>query len=153
MNVVCDTDCSASEFPAELRPCQLLVDRKAETLLIPIAGQHVPFHISTIKSVSKAEEGPVTFLRINFYAPGVSHGKDVSPSMMAAMAANPDAMYIRMINIKSKVWPCFVVYAAVLTSCIVVVSAGSQEHQHTVAFDQGHAKAHAISARRGASDT
>jgi nucleosome binding factor SPN SPT16 subunit len=95
---------SPSEFPSDLRPCQLFVDRKTETLLVPIAGMHVPFHISTIKSVSKSEEGPVTFLRLNFYAPGVSHGKDVSPSMMAALTANPDAMYIRMINLKSKVW-------------------------------------------------
>ena len=95
--------CSTTEFPSDLRPCQMYVDRKAEAIFVPLSGTHVPFHISTVKSVSKSEEGPVTYLRINFYAPGVSHGKDVSPSMLTAMNANPDAMYIRMINIKSKV--------------------------------------------------
>merc|ERR1719460_3633642 len=48
------------------------VDSKAETVLIPIHGRLVPFHISTIKNVSKNEEGAWTFLRINFNAPAAA---------------------------------------------------------------------------------
>jgi nucleosome binding factor SPN SPT16 subunit len=59
------------DFPTDTKPCQVMVDRKAATVLVPISGVHVPFHISTIKSVSKTEEGHIAFLRLNFYAPGV----------------------------------------------------------------------------------
>jgi nucleosome binding factor SPN SPT16 subunit len=34
----------------------------------------VPFHISTIKSINKTEEGQKAFLRINFYSIGSAPG-------------------------------------------------------------------------------
>jgi nucleosome binding factor SPN SPT16 subunit len=80
-----------------------MVDRKAEAVFLPIGGVHVPFHISTIKSVSKTEEANLAFLRINFYAPGVALGKDVLASMATAIDKNPRAMFIRTMNFKSKV--------------------------------------------------
>jgi hypothetical protein len=40
---------STLAFPGEIKPCQVFVDRKANTVLVPISGVHVPFHISTIK--------------------------------------------------------------------------------------------------------
>ena len=52
-----------------LKTNQTYVDGKAETVLIPIFGQLVPFHVSTIKNVSKTDEGGNTILRINFVAP------------------------------------------------------------------------------------
>ena len=57
-----------------LKTNQTYVDGKAETVLIPIFGQLVPFHISTIKNVSKTDEGGNTVLRINF---GADAGGDV----------------------------------------------------------------------------
>ena len=45
------------------------VDGKAETVLIPVFGGLVPFHISAIKNVAKNEESGLTYLRINFVAP------------------------------------------------------------------------------------
>ena len=83
----------------------MYVDRKTETVLIPISGVHVPFHVATIKSVSKTEEAGLAFLRINFFAPGVPLGKDVPGSMHLAFQ-NKEAMFIRTINIKSKVRMC-----------------------------------------------
>ena len=45
------------------------VDGKAETVLVPVFGTLVPFHISMIKNISKTEEAGVTYMRVNFVAP------------------------------------------------------------------------------------
>jgi len=47
----------------------LMLDKPQETLLIPLWGVLVPFHISTIRNVTKSEEGDSTFLRFNFLIP------------------------------------------------------------------------------------
>jgi len=47
-----------------------------EAVLLPISGQLVPFHISTIKHVSMPEPDKATYLRINFFSTGQSLGKD-----------------------------------------------------------------------------
>ena len=68
----------ANQYPTSssgggpLKTHQTFVDGKQEAVLIPIHGRLVPFHISTVKNVSKSEEGGWTFLRINFVAPGPS---------------------------------------------------------------------------------
>lgn len=51
------------------------MDRKAQTVILPIHGFAVPFHINTIKNVSKNEEGDFTYLRVNFQTPGQLAGK------------------------------------------------------------------------------
>lgn len=48
-----------------LRSRQILVDVKAEAILLPIYGYLVPFHVSTVKNASRLEE----YLRINFVTP------------------------------------------------------------------------------------
>ena len=63
-----------------LKSHQTFVDGKQEAVLIPIHGRLVPFHISTVKNVSKSEEGGWTFLRINFVAPGASIASLLSSS-------------------------------------------------------------------------
>jgi nucleosome binding factor SPN SPT16 subunit len=40
-----------------------------------VYGFAVPFHINTIKNVSKTDEGEHTLLRINFQTPGQLAGK------------------------------------------------------------------------------
>ena len=71
------------EFPRELIPNQVFVDRTRECVMLPICGAHVPFHISTIKNVAPPDaEQDVTFLRINFFGGG-SITKDMSPSVAA----------------------------------------------------------------------
>lgn len=49
---------------------QIVVDRKAQTVVLPIHGFAVPFHINTIKNASKNDEGVFTYLRVNFQTPG-----------------------------------------------------------------------------------
>jgi nucleosome binding factor SPN SPT16 subunit len=45
---------------------KIYVDTRRDTVMLPVYGVMVPFHISTIKNVSKNEDD----LRINFIAPG-----------------------------------------------------------------------------------
>ena len=54
---------------------QIYVDRKAQTIVLPIHGFAAPFHINTIKNASKNDEGDFTYLRINFQTPGQLAGK------------------------------------------------------------------------------
>ena len=51
---------------------KIVVDKRAESVILPIYGQAVPFHISTLKNVSKSDEGEFTMLRFNFITPGIS---------------------------------------------------------------------------------
>lgn len=44
-------------------------------MILPVYGQAVPFHISTIKNVSKSDEGEFVLLRFNFITPGQATGK------------------------------------------------------------------------------
>lgn len=90
---------SASSSGSTLRTNQTFVDQKQEAVLIPVFGRLVPFHVSTIKSVSKHEEGAWTFLRINFVAPGVAG----AASQQLPKEAGKDAHYIREVTLKAKV--------------------------------------------------
>lgn len=53
-------------------------------MFLPINGQPVPFHISTIKNVVMPDPDRSTYLRLNFYTPGQALGKD-APKQMAAI--------------------------------------------------------------------
>ncbi|KAK7590876.1 hypothetical protein V9T40_002489 [Parthenolecanium corni] len=54
----------------DIKELKIYVDRKYETVILPIFGLPVPFHISTIKNISQSVEGDYTYLRINFFHPG-----------------------------------------------------------------------------------
>jgi len=57
-----------SYFPNDLRPGQVYVDMQKHCVLIPNSPTtFIPFHVSTIKSVSEMSQGQWTFLRINFH--------------------------------------------------------------------------------------
>jgi len=94
----------ANQYPTSssgggpLKTHQTFVDGKQEAVLIPIHGRLVPFHISTVKNVSKSEEGGWTFLRINFVAPGPS----VSSQQLPPEAADA-SHWIRELTLKAKV--------------------------------------------------
>ncbi|EFA86784.1 FACT complex subunit SPT16 [Heterostelium album PN500] len=52
-------------YPSDVVKNKITIDMNKESILLPIYGYIVPFHISTIKNVSKTEE----YLRINFNTP------------------------------------------------------------------------------------
>ncbi|XP_011506488.1 PREDICTED: FACT complex subunit spt16 isoform X2 [Ceratosolen solmsi marchali] len=60
----------------EVKELKLFVDKKYETVILPIYGVPVPFHISTIKNISQSVEGDYTYLRINFFHPGATMGRN-----------------------------------------------------------------------------
>ncbi|KAJ2779160.1 FACT complex subunit spt16 [Coemansia interrupta] len=62
-------------LPREARSCKILVDERAESIVLPIYGMAVPFHISTLKNIVKTEEGDYVYLRINLASPGQGVGK------------------------------------------------------------------------------
>lgn len=78
---------------AELR---VMLDVRNSTILLPIYGFAVPFHINTLKNLSKSEEGAYTYLRFNFISPGQIAGKkDDTPF------EDPDATFVRSLTFRS----------------------------------------------------
>lgn len=65
------TYASTEHYPKDVSPHRLKVDMQNEAVLVPMNGQIVPFHISTIKNVSMPEPDRATYLRINFYSTGL----------------------------------------------------------------------------------
>ncbi|KAL9645085.1 hypothetical protein ABK040_004576 [Willaertia magna] len=59
---------------------KIIVDAKRDTVLFPIGGSHVPFHIATIKNASKTDEGDYVHLRINFNNTKQNFGKVYEPA-------------------------------------------------------------------------
>lgn len=80
----------------EVKDLKLFVDRKYETVIMPIFGLPVPFHISTIKNISQSIEGDYTYLRINFFHPGATMGRNEGGSY-----SNPDATFVKEVTYRS----------------------------------------------------
>jgi nucleosome binding factor SPN SPT16 subunit len=69
-----------NQFPLRIKNHEIVVDSKNSTVVLPIMGRPVPFHINTIKNASKSDENDFAFLRINFLSPGQGVGrKDDQP--------------------------------------------------------------------------
>ncbi|KAH6666749.1 FACT complex subunit-domain-containing protein [Halenospora varia] len=69
-----------NQFPPRVRDLAIVMDTKNATVVLPIMGRPVPFHIQTIKNASKSDEGDFSYLRINFLSPGQGVGrKDDQP--------------------------------------------------------------------------
>ena len=75
---------------SEVKQLKIYVDKKYETIILPIFGVPVPFHIATVKNISTSIEGDYTYLRINFFHPGASVGKDGF-----GYATTPDAPFLK----------------------------------------------------------
>ncbi|CAH2086775.1 unnamed protein product [Euphydryas editha] len=89
---------SVSQMPREneVKELKLYVDRKYETVILPIFGIPVPFHISTIKNISQSVEGDYTYLRINFFHPGATMGRNEGGNY-----AQPDATFVKEVTYRS----------------------------------------------------
>lgn len=81
---------------SEVRELKLFVDQKYETVILPIYGLAVPFHISTIKNISQSVEGDYTYLRINFFHPGSTMGRNESGTYQ-----QPDATFVKEVTYRS----------------------------------------------------
>ena len=86
-----------NQLPSRVKDLTVFVDQKAQTVVVPIFGRPVPFHINTIKNVSRTEEGEWTSLRINFLSPGQGVGrKDDQPF------EDPTAQFVRQLTTRTK---------------------------------------------------
>lgn len=86
-----------NQFPSKVKDLIIVVDVKSSTVVLPIMGRPVPFHINTIKNASKSDEGDSAFLRINFLSPGQGVGrKDDQPFEDAT------AHFVRSLTFRSK---------------------------------------------------
>lgn len=86
-----------NQLPARVKDLTVYVDHKASTIIVPIMGRPVPFHINTIKNASKSDEGEYAYLRINFLSPGQGVGrKDDQPF------EDLSAHFLRNLTLRSK---------------------------------------------------
>lgn len=92
---------STEEYPRDVLPNQVKVDLSKEALILPIDGQPVPFHVSTIKTVSRPDEDQATWMRVNFVVPG-STTKDVPKNMQNLLVKYGDQMvFIKEMTFRS----------------------------------------------------
>lgn len=81
---------------SEVAELKIFVDRKCETVILPVFGVPCPFHISTIKNISQSVEGDYTYLRINFFHPGATMGRNEGGSY-----PQPDATFLKEVTYRS----------------------------------------------------
>lgn len=86
-----------TQFPSKIKDLMVLVDQKNDSVVLPIMGRPVPFHINTLKNATTSNEGGFCYLRINFLSPGQGVGrKDDQPF------EDPTAQFIRSLTFRSK---------------------------------------------------
>ncbi|XP_067013414.1 FACT complex subunit spt16 isoform X1 [Anabrus simplex] len=87
-----------SQLPREpeVKDLKIYVDRKYESVILPIFGISVPFHISTVKNISQSVEGDYTYLRINFFHPGAMMGRNEG-----GIYPQPDATFVKEVTYRS----------------------------------------------------
>ncbi|XP_077504278.1 SPT16 homolog, facilitates chromatin remodeling subunit dre4 isoform X1 [Amblyomma americanum] len=89
---------SVNQMPKEpeVKELKIFVDKKYESVILPIFGIPVPYHISTIKNISQSVEGDYTYLRINFFHPGAALGRNEGN-----VFPNPEATFLKEITYRS----------------------------------------------------
>lgn len=86
-----------TQFPSKVKDLVVMVDPKNNSIILPIMGRPVPFHIHTLKNATTSTEGGFCYLRINFLSPGQGVGrKDDQPF------EDPTAQFIRSLTFRSK---------------------------------------------------
>ncbi|CAG8751071.1 4903_t:CDS:2, partial [Acaulospora morrowiae] len=83
-------------LPKEVKDLKIIVDQKNESIILPVFGFAVPFHISALKNANKSEEGDYIYLRLNFLTPGQATGKKEDMPF-----DDPNANFIRAFTYRS----------------------------------------------------
>ena len=87
----------AGSMPPNLRPNRVHIDMDAEALCAPICGSIVPFHLRTIKNMSRSDADNFFMLRVNFFTPGQGKGLEDYPSV------NGQRVYVKELSFRSQV--------------------------------------------------
>jgi nucleosome binding factor SPN SPT16 subunit len=77
------------------RELVIQVDQKNEAVLLPIYGSMVPFHVSTVKSVTSHQDNRTCTIRIFFNVPGMPFSND-------SKLNSQGAIYLKEITFRSK---------------------------------------------------
>jgi nucleosome binding factor SPN SPT16 subunit len=85
-----------NQLPPQVKDLRIHVDARAQTIILPINGRPVPFHINAYKNGSKFEEGEYCYLRLNFQSPGGVGKKDDMPF------EDPDAQFVKSLTFRSR---------------------------------------------------
>ncbi|KAI3637175.1 hypothetical protein MIR68_004881 [Amoeboaphelidium protococcarum] len=101
-----------SQVPKEVRNCRIIIDKRAETVILPIMGYAVPFHLNTLKNLSKNEEGDYCYLRFNFNTPGQTVKKDENLPY-----DDPNATFVRSFTFRSNEIARFTELYKQITEC------------------------------------
>ncbi|OWB68409.1 hypothetical protein B5S30_g3789 [[Candida] boidinii] len=88
-----------TQIPNNVRDLKIHIDSKNQTIILPICGRPVPFHINAYKNGSKSEEGEYTHLRLNFNSPGSIAG---SRREELPYESGNDKQFIRSLTFRSK---------------------------------------------------
>ncbi|KAK6455276.1 global regulator of transcription [Scheffersomyces xylosifermentans] len=89
-----------SQIPNSVRDLRIHVDYKNQTIILPVCGRPVPFHINSFKNGSQNEEGDYTYLRLNFNSPGA--GGNTSRRTELPYEDSPDNSFLRSITLRSR---------------------------------------------------
>ena len=89
-----------SQIPNSVADLKIHIDYKNQTIILPISGRPVPFHINSYKSGSQNEEGDFTYLRLNFNSPGA--GGNTAKRQELPYEDSPDNTFLRSITIRSR---------------------------------------------------
>lgn len=89
-----------SQIPSNVRDLKIHVDYKNQTIILPICGRPVPFHINSFKNGSQNEEGDFTYLRLNFNSPGA--GGNVSRRAELPYEDSPENSFLRSVTLRSR---------------------------------------------------
>ncbi|XP_033101550.1 FACT complex subunit SPT16-like [Anneissia japonica] len=89
---------SVSQMPndPDIHALRISIDKKHETVILPVFTIPTPYHISTIKNISQSVEGDYTYLRINFHHPGSSVGR-----LDTVAFPNPEAVFVKEVTYRS----------------------------------------------------
>ncbi|RWW28528.1 hypothetical protein BHE74_00020235 [Ensete ventricosum] len=87
---------NANDMPFS-KELAIQVDQKNEAILLPIYGSMVPFHVSTVKSVTSHQDNRTCTIRIIFNVPGTPFTPHDANSLKF-----PGATYLKEITFRSK---------------------------------------------------
>ena len=82
----------------EIKELKIFVDKKYETIILPVFGVPCPFHISNIKNIHQSVETGYTYLRINFFHPGAGAVGGLGGG--GASVGAPDATYVKELTFR-----------------------------------------------------
>ncbi|KAI8806842.1 FACT complex subunit SPT16 N-terminal lobe domain-containing protein [Cladochytrium replicatum] len=89
-----------TDLPEKVRDLKIYVDRRNESIILPIYGFAVPFHINSVKSIVKSVDTTFMDLRFNFVTPGTR--KEAEGTF-----ESPDSKFIRMLTFRSSDMPYY----------------------------------------------